>query len=190
MNRSTIHQFFIPFGDEPKSFRRMVITVQLIVLASALAILSFVTNFYIMLGLAVLVAATLLLSIRGITWPGQIATPLAITVVSTIFMLEGSGTHDTGIIGLVGSVIVAGLLLGLHGLTAFGILAIVIFLGMGISEVTGIFVPPVPAVTTPEEIVISPLILLALVLALRTLISRLGQIVANVRDHRVVRAIA
>lgn len=182
MNRSTINQFFIPFGDDPQSFRRMAITVQTIVFGSALAILFFVTNFYIMLGLAVLVAVTLLLSLRGITWPGQIVTPLAIMAVSTIFMLEGSGTHDTGIIGLIGSVIVAGLLLGLHGLTAFGILGIIIFLGIGIAEVTGVFVPPVAAVTTAEELIISPFILIALIFALRTLINRLRQIAINVRE--------
>jgi GAF domain-containing protein len=183
MNRPTINQFFIPFGDEPQSFRRMVLTVQFIVLGSALAILFFVTNLYIMLGLAILVAVTLLISLRGLTWPGQIVTPLAITIVSTIFMLEGSGTHDTGIIGLIGSVIVAGLLLGIHGLFAFGVLAIIIFLSIGIAEVTGVFIPPVPAVTTLEELIISPLILLALVFALRTLINRLRQIAVNAREN-------
>jgi len=190
MNKSTINQFFTPYADNPQSFRRMVITVQSIVLGGALTILFFVTNPAIILGLAALVFVSLLFSLRGSTWPGQIVTPLAIMAVSAIFMLEGSGTHDTGLIGLIGSVVVAGLLLGTHGLIAFGVTAIAIFLGIGIAEVTGAFVPPVLAVTTTQELFLGPLIIAAIVLALRTLIVRLRQIVADARENEESRIVS
>lgn len=190
MNRSALNQFFTPYADNPQSFRRLVITVQAIVLGGALAILFFVTNIPITLGLAGLVTITLLLSLRGITWPGQIVTPLAVVAVSTIFMLEGSGTHDTGLIGLIGSIVVAGLLLGAHGLIAFGILAIAIFLGIGIAEVNGQFIPPTPAVTTLQELIISPLIFGAIVLALNTLVNRLRQIARHARENEESQVVA
>lgn len=190
MNRSALNQFFTPYADNPQSFRRLVITVQAIVLGGALAILFFVTNIPITLGLAGLVTITLLLSLRGITWPGQIVTPLAVVAVSTIFMLEGSGTHDTGLIGLIGSIVVAGLLLGAHGLIAFGILAIAIFLGIGIAEVNGQFIPPTPAVTTLQELIINPLIFGAIVLALNTLVNRLRQIARHARENEESQVVA
>jgi GAF domain-containing protein len=188
MNRPA-QGFFNPYQENPASLRRLAITIQAIVLGGLLVLILFVTNSAITAGLALLVAVTLLLSLRGNTWPGQIVTPLAITTVSVMFMLEGSGTHDTGLIGLIGSVVVAGLLLGTQGLIIFGILAIIIFLGIGIAEVTSLFVPPVLAVTTPQELFIGSLIFGTIILALNILINRLKQIVADARKKEELRIV-
>jgi GAF domain-containing protein len=188
MNRPA-QGFFNPYQENPASLRRLAITIQAIVLGGLLVLILFVTNSAITAGLALLVAVTLLLSLRGNTWPGQIVTPLAITTVSVMFMLEGSGTHDTGLIGLIGSVVVAGLLLGTQGLVIFGILAIIIFLGIGIAEVTSLFVPPVLAVTTPQELFIGSLIFGTIILALNILINRLKQIVADARKKEELRIV-
>jgi GAF domain-containing protein len=188
MNRPA-QGFFNPYQENPASLRRLAITIQAIVLGGLLVLILFVTNSAITAGLALLVAVTLLLSLRWNTWPGQIVTPLAITTVSVMFMLEGSGTHDTGLIGLIGSVVVAGLLLGTQGLVIFGILAIIIFLGIGIAEVTSLFVPPVLAVTTPQELFIGSLIFGTIILALNILINRLKQIVADARKKEELRIV-
>ena len=189
MNRP-VQGFFNPYQENPATFRRLAITIQAIVLIGALLITFFVSNLPIILGLAAVVAVTIFLSLRGETRPGQIFTPLAIAFVSMIFMLEGSGTHDTGLLGLLGSVMVAGLLLGTQGLILFGVLAVAILLGMGITEVTGLFVPPTPAITTPEELVIGPLIFGAIIVALNTLINRLRQIVTDARASETSRIVA
>ena len=183
MNKSSLEQFFTPYADDPKSFRRLVTTVQAIVLGGTLSILFFVTNVPLTLTLAAFIAVTLLLSLMGIAWPGQIVTPIAIAVVSTIFMLEGSGVHDSGLIGLTGSIVVAGLLLGAHGLVAFGFLAIVIFVSIAVAEVSGFFVPPVPAVTTLQEVFLVPLLFGAVIFSLRALINRLRQIAKQAREN-------
>lgn len=179
--------FFNPYQEDPASLRRLVISIQAIVLVGALLLLFFVTNPPLMAALAALVLITLFLSLRGEIRPAQIVTPLAIAVVSTIFMLEGSGTHDTGLIGLLGSVVVAGLLLGTSGLLLFGTLAILIFLSIGIAEITGLFVPPALAVTTLQELFIGPLIFGAIIVATNTMVNRLTQIIASARASEALR---
>jgi GAF domain-containing protein len=154
MNRSHPDQFFNPFADDPQPFRRLTIRVQVIVLFAVLGIAFVVVNKLAALTLAALLAVTLLLSLAKITWPAQIFTPLFIIIISTLFMLEGSGTHDIAMIGLAAGIVIAGLFLGSRGLIGFATLAIAIFIAMSLAEMTGRFSPVVPVETLPEEPII------------------------------------
>jgi GAF domain-containing protein len=185
MNRSRPDQFFNPYADDPQSFRRLTIRVQVIALFAVLGIAFVVVNKLAALTLAALLAVTILLSLAKIIWPAQIITPLSIIIISTIFMLEGSGTHDIAMIGLAAGIVIAGLFLGSRGLIGFATLAIAIFVAMSLAEMTGQFSPVVPMETLPEEPIIFALMLAGISLSLSALINRLRQIASQARTNEL-----
>jgi GAF domain-containing protein len=183
MNRSRLEQFLNPYADDPKSFRRLTITVQAIVLIVILGITPFVDHKSVMLTLAALLAVTLYFSYVGITWLSQILTPLSIVILSTLFMLEGSGAHDIAMIGLAAGIVIASLFLGTRGLIAFAIVAIAIYVGISLAEIFGFYTPPEIVHTLPEEPVIFSLIFIGITLSLNVVINRLRQIATRAREN-------
>ena len=183
MKKSAFNQFFNPYSDDPDSFRRLAIRVQAIALFAVLGITFVVANKLAALTLAALLVVTILLSLARNIRLAQIITPLSIIIISTIFMLEGSGTHDIAIIGLAGGIVIASLFLGSQGSIGFAFLAIAIFIAMSLAEMTGRFNPVVPVETLPEEPIIFAFLLAAISLSLSTLINRLRHIASQARQN-------
>jgi GAF domain-containing protein len=183
MNRNRFEQLLNPYADDPKSFRRLTITVQAIILIVILGITLLVDNKLVILSLAGLVAVTLFFSSHGTTWPSQIFTPLSILILSTVFMLEGSGAHDIAMIGLVAGIVIASLFLGTQGLISFSILAVLIFVGISLAEIYGLYNPSVSTQSVPEEPIIFSLMFIGITLSLTVVINRLRQIAIQAREN-------
>jgi GAF domain-containing protein len=183
MNRSRFEQLLNPYADDPRSFRRLTIIVQGIVLIAILGITPLVDHKAVMLTLAALLAVTLFFSYVGTTWPSQILTPLSIIILSTLFMLEGSGAHDIAMMGLAAGIVIASLFLGTRGLITFSIVAIAIYVGVSLAEIFGFYSPPEIVHTLPEEPVIFSLIFIGITLSLTVVINRLRQIATKAREN-------
>ena len=188
--------FFIPrvinpHSDEEKAIRNMAITVQLVILAAVIGVTFAVSvNKWLTLTLAGFLIITILLAWRGFVSPGQILTPIAVTAVSLIFMLTGNGMHDIAIIGLAGSIVIAGLFLGSRGTIFATITAIAVMVSLGAAEVSGRFVPNVVERASPEELVISAILLLAVGLSLQTTLSRLKRVAIQARENEAAQTLA
>jgi GAF domain-containing protein len=189
MNRPVNQQFYNPYADNPDSFRKLSITVQGFTLLALLGITFLVSHKWVMAGLALLIGITLLLSVRRILWPGQFLTPLAVIVVATFFMLIGNGIHDIAIIGLAGAIVIAGLFLGARGAIGFGLLVVIIFISMGVAEITGSYVPT-PVQTYPEELFIASLMVAVVSLSLQSLVGRLRDIAGQSRKNELTQIAA
>jgi GAF domain-containing protein len=185
MNR-IFGRYFNPYNEEPKTVRRQTITLQLIVLGGALSLVFFTTGPTTMLILAASILVTLLLSLAGLLWIGQLGAPLAVIAASTVFMLDGSGAFDAGVYGLIGGAVVAGLLIGINGLIGFGVLGIGIYLVIGISQLTGQFIPPIPPVLTTRELLLFPLIFATIIIGLRTQIAALERVAIRARANEQI----
>lgn len=182
MKRS-FEQFFNPHKEDPRSFGRLILTVQIIVFFTALGItLSIKVNKAPSLALAVILAGTIILSLRRIHWPAQIVTPLSIILISALFMYRGYGSYDVAIVGLVGGIVIGGLLLGRQGLLLAGIPAILVYTGFAIAERSGTIHPKVPDYANLIDLFVFIFITLAISLGLWTLIGRLGQIADQARQ--------
>ncbi len=190
MNQTRPLRFFNPYADDPHSFRRLALTVQMVTLVTVLGITFFVSVKFVTLAVAAALAVAILFSLARILWPGQILTPLAILLISAVFVHQGRGIHDIAIVGLVGGVIVAGLLLGARGLLWFGAIALLVFLGYGVAEITGIYSPISPEETFTEDLFIFSLIFIAILLTLGALINRLGNIAMRARQNELAQIAA
>lgn len=179
---SNVGVYFNPHHEDPGSVRKLSITIQIIILGTALILITFTNNPALMGALAAFILATVLLTLAGIILPGQLGSPVALVIISTIFMLEGSGTFDAGAFGLIGSAVVAGLLIGINGLIGFGVLGIVIYLAMGIAELTGQFNPLSPIVSL-RELILFPIIFGAIIIGIRAQIVRLANIARKAREN-------
>ena len=185
MKQGRLEQLFNPYADDPRSFGRLIISVQASVLLVVLGIASFVENKPVALTLAALLVVNILLALAKILWPAQIVTPLSIVIISAIFMFEGSGAHDIAIMGLAGGIVIAGLFLGAQGIFGFGILAMLVYVGFAIAEMTGRFHPFVPETTLLEEPFVFVFIITGISLSLYILINRLRKIADQARKNEL-----
>lgn len=183
MNRRASERMFNPNNEDPRSFGRLIINVQLIVFFAALGVTLFVAaNKTASLFLAAILAFTILLSFTRNYWPAQFITPSSIILISALFMYEGNGAHDIGMVGLVGGITIGGLFLGPRGLMGFGALAISAYAGFAIAEMQGIYSPVIAEQTVLEEPFVFAFITGGISLSLWTLVNRLRQIANQARE--------
>lgn len=183
MNDRASARLFNPNNEDPRSFGRLIINVQLIVFFAALGITIFVSaNKTVTLWLAAILAVTVIFSLFRIYWPAQLITPLSILSISAIFMYEGNGAHDIAMVGLVGGITIGGLFLGARGLMGFGLLAILTYTGFATAEISGFFTPEIANRTIIEEPFVFAFLTGAISLSLWTLVNRLRQIANQARE--------
>lgn len=176
-----------PHSDDEKAIRDLTITTQAVILAAVIGVtLVTSTNKVVTLTLASMLIVTIFLARRGIVSPGQILTPIATAAVSVIFMIAGNGIHDIAAIGLVGSIIIAGLFLGSQGTAIGTVAAMLIFVALGIAEITDVINPTPPGTPLPEELVISALIFLAIGLILRVTLNRLKHVANLAKENESI----
>lgn len=172
-----------PHFDDERAVRNLAITVQVVTLLVVIGISFMLTTKIVLWVLAGLLVLTTLLALGGVVWPGQILTPVAITIVASNFMLQGNGIHDIAILGLIGSVVVAGLFLGEWGAVIFSTISVLILAAMGLAEAAGTFTPVPPKYPAYDDIFIGAAIVVGIGLSLYTTVARLRVIVANARDN-------
>jgi GAF domain-containing protein len=125
---------------------------------------------YISSGLSFLLI--LLLTLAGFIWIGRLLIPsIALLGVGYLNMI-GNGLHDPIMIGYGGVVIVAALMLGELGTIAFGLLAALVVLGIGMAGRTGVLPHP-PA--SPTELIIAPVAVFGVSMLLWIVIRQLHQ---------------
>lgn len=180
-----------PHTDDEAAIRTLVIRVQGLILLAVIGV-GFVieSNKIVAFSLAAILIVSFVLTLRGIVSPGQILTPIATGAVSVIFMINGNGIHDIAIIGLAGSIVVAGLFLGARGTTTATGIVIAIILAIGGAEVTGLFKAHPVLQPYAEELVVSGILFLAIGLSLQTTLNRLKNVAAKARENEYQQIVA
>lgn len=173
-----------PYSDDDAAIRKLAITTQIIILVVVLALIPLVVTPAAMVIMAGILSVSILITWRGLVWPGQIITPIAIAATSTFFMLTNYGTHDIAILGLAGAVVVAGLFLGEQGTIVATVGTVFIVLAIGVAEQVGAFIPVPPSThQAARDIGTVIFILAAIGLSLRVTLNRLKFIAIKARDN-------
>ncbi|HKZ01772.1 MAG TPA: GAF domain-containing protein [Pyrinomonadaceae bacterium] len=177
-------------GMEDASFKRLVVIIltMLFTLLFAAILLNLVTlpaNRLILILAAAVVLITLILAMRGVLLPARVVTPSVLFVALVVINVFGSGNgiFDSSMIGLVGVVILAALLLGQRGALFFGVLVLIAILLMGGLDALGVYNPPRPGVPTPADITVVLFVTIASSGLVYLLIQRLTEIAQRARAN-------
>ncbi len=184
-------------GSEDPSFKRLVITILVILggLLLATVVFDLVTyepNRIILLVAAAFVFGAMVLAIRGILLPARILIPFVLYIALVVVNVfgNGNGIFDSAMIGLASVVILAGLFLGKRGALSFGILVTTTIFLMGLLDALGIYNPKRPTSASPADIAAIVFVAIANSSLIYLFIQRLTEIASRARHNEELQVAA
>jgi GAF domain-containing protein len=138
------------------------------------------TTAYALSLLAIASIASLYFLRRGVLWPARVVIPIGGLIALSYLLFVGNGLHDIAISGFLLVLVLAGITLGRRALLVFGILSAVAIAVIGIFEMSGYIPNSFGAV--PSDIVVISIALLAGAFLLRLLLTRLEQVIRDLRE--------
>ncbi len=167
---------------------RVVLTVATVATAG-IAILEvlfsgkIVNGFFGALILAVLSGAALLLTYRGILWPGRVLLPLSALVVITLLAINADGLHDSAISGFMLVIVLTSLLTGRRAISLATILALIGILIVAYADMAGINKSVLAQRTQWADVVVIGMLQITAAASLNGLLNRMNSALEKSRAN-------
>lgn len=156
----------------------VIVTTGLIALVDGV-IFGRASTLYALVPLMVAAIGSLFLLQRQIFWPARIIIPTGALIAVTYLLLVGNGLHDIGISTLALVLVLAGITLGADALIVFGFLSALAVIIVGIADLAGLV--PNSFGGAISDIPIISIAILGGAFLLRSLLSRLQQVIAELQ---------
>ena len=151
-------------------------TIGLIVIAVAVGIIGKNFTSAGLLTFAALICASVTpLARRGLSTPGRILVPGLLTIIATFIAFSWGGLYHIAVTGFPVIIVLAGLLLGIHGSFWFALASSIAAIFLGYADINGI--TPYPAAKHPgyDDVIVAVVIFFSTASILRVIIRRLTE---------------